>query len=156
MARREWSFWVEMVNSWKSGLLSLFSSQKQASSLPSEVAIAGMDRPLCSKTGRAPTSEGPKSETITSIWGFLAIAAVSTCCVSAGSQFVTSNGSSPMKVYLPVGSRTSCSPSASSVPWLLPGGPLRNRMLPPSGRFCWIHWAQSVPACLKSLPMKTS
>ena len=40
---------------------------------------------------------------MTSILGFLAIAADRTFCVSAGSQLVTSNGSSPMNVYFFVG-----------------------------------------------------
>ena len=114
--------------------------------MPSDVASAGIERPLCSNSGSAPTSDGPKSETITSIWSYFAIAAVSTFCVSAGSQLVTSNGCSPMKVYLPVRSRTSCSPSASSMPWLLPAGPLRKRTLPPSGRFFLIQSPQLRPA----------
>src|SRR5438552_19177992 len=38
----------------------------------------------------------PKSETMTSILSFLAISAVRTCCVSAGSQFVTSKGAGLM------------------------------------------------------------
>ena len=71
-------------------------------------------------SGSAPTSDGPKSDTMTSIFGYLAIAAVSTFWVSAGSQFVTSNGCSPMNLYLPEGSRILCSPLFSSTPWLLP------------------------------------
>ena len=61
--------------------------------MPSEVASAGIFRPLFVNSGKAPTSEGPKSDTMTSIFGYLAMAAERTFCDSAGSQFVTSNGS---------------------------------------------------------------
>ncbi len=40
IASREWSFWVETVNSLKSGLAALLSSQKQERTLPSEAASA--------------------------------------------------------------------------------------------------------------------
>src|SRR4051794_4947724 len=100
MASRAWSFCVDTVKSLNVGFLATFFFQKQPSTLPSEVARAGILRPLLLNSGSAPTSDGPKSETITSIFLFLAIAADSTFCVSAGSQFVTSNGCSPMNVYL--------------------------------------------------------
>src|SRR6185503_7980757 len=93
-ASRTLSFPVATVNSLKSGFAAWLSFQKQPSALPSEVAIAGIERPLLVNTGSAPTSDGPKSDTITSILGFLAISAVSTVWVSAGSQLVTSYGAS--------------------------------------------------------------
>src|ERR1044071_9820384 len=89
-ASRTLSLPVATVNSLKSGLAAGVSFQKQPSALPSDVASAGIDRPLFCNTGSAPTSDGPKSDTITSIFGFLAISAVSTVWVSAGSQLVTS------------------------------------------------------------------
>src|SRR3984885_11646195 len=95
-ASRTLSLPVATVNSLNSGLAAWFSFQKQPSALPSEVASAGIERPLRVNTGRAPTSDGPKSDTITSILGFLAISAVSTVWVSAGSQLVTSYGASLM------------------------------------------------------------
>ena len=110
--------------------------------MPSDVASAGIDRPLFSNSGSAPTSDGPKSETMTSILGFLAIAAVSTCWVRAGSQFVTSNGCSPMNVYLPVGSSTDVQALALvDALAVARGAGLRNRTLPPSGRFFMIQFA---------------
>src|SRR5262249_39896779 len=105
IASRAWSFWVETVNSLNVGFFATFFFQKQPSTLPSDVASAGILRPLFVNSGRAPTSDGPKSDTITSIFGYLAIAAESTFCDSAGSQLVTSNGCSPMNLYLPDGSR---------------------------------------------------
>src|SRR5689334_22897750 len=105
-ARRALSLPVATVNILKSGFFALWSSQKHDSTLPSEVTSAGIERLLFSNAGRAPTRDGPKSEAMTSIFGYLAMAAVSTCWVSDGSQLVTSNGCCPMKVYLPVGSRT--------------------------------------------------
>src|SRR4051812_8539188 len=134
-ASRALSLPVATVNILKPGLVALWSSQKQDSTLPSEVTSAGMERPPFSNAGSAPTSDGPKSETMTSIFGYLAMAAVSTCWVSDGSQLVTSNGCWPTKVYLPVGSSTECSAWPSVMPWLLPAGPDRNSTLPPSGRF---------------------
>ena len=89
---------VATVNSLKSGFVAWVSFQKQPSALPSEVASAGIERPLFWNTGSAPTSDGPKSETMTSIFGFLAISAVSTVWVSAGSQLVTSYGGSLMNL----------------------------------------------------------
>src|SRR5678815_218317 len=93
-ASRTLSFPVATVNSLKSGFAAWLSFQKHPSALPSDVAIAGIERPLLVNTGSAPTSDGPKSDTITSIFGFLAISAVSTVWVSAGSQLVTSYGAS--------------------------------------------------------------
>src|SRR6476646_11967528 len=89
IASRAWSFWVETVNSLNVGFFTWFFFQKQPSTLPSDVASAGILRPLFVNSGNAPTSEGPKSETITSIFGYLAIAADRTFWVRAGSQFVT-------------------------------------------------------------------
>ena len=66
-ARRTLSFPVETVNSLKSGLFFWCSVQKQPSELPSDVASAGIDRPDFLNSGSAPTSDGPKSETMTSI-----------------------------------------------------------------------------------------
>src|SRR5581483_3685685 len=103
IARRAWSFCVETVKSLNVGFLPTFFFQKHPSTLPSEVARAGILRPLFVNSGSAPTSEGPKSDTITSIFGYFAIAAERTFCVSAGSQFVTSKGCSPMNLYLPEG-----------------------------------------------------
>ena len=45
IASRAWSFCVETVNSLKSGFSSLLSFQKQPRTLPSDVAIAGIERP---------------------------------------------------------------------------------------------------------------
>src|SRR3954467_1493123 len=92
IASRAWSFCVETVNSLNVGFFAWFFCQKQPSTLPSEVASAGILRPLFVNSGRAPTSDGPKSDTITSIFGYLAMSADSTFCVRAGSQFVTSKG----------------------------------------------------------------
>src|SRR5579859_92536 len=100
IARRAWSYCVDTVKSLNVGFLTWFFCQKQPSTLPSEVASAGMVRPLFLNSVRAPTSEGPKSETMTSIFGYLAMSAESTFCVNAGSQFVTSNGCAPMNLYL--------------------------------------------------------
>src|SRR4051794_12547885 len=155
-ASRALSLPVATVNTLKSGFLAFLSSQKQDRTLPSEVTRAGIDRLLFSKAGSAPTSDGPKSETMTSIFGFFAIAAVSTCWVSAGSQLVTANGLSPMNVYFPLGSSTECSALPSVIPWLLPLGPDRNSTLPPSGRFLRIHLPQFSPSVLKSAPTQTS
>src|SRR6476646_4633045 len=98
-ASRALSLPVATENILKSGFLAWWSSQKQESTLPSEVTSAGIERLLFSNSGRAPTSEGPKSETMTSIFGYLAIAEVSTCWLSAGSQLGGVNGDSPRKVY---------------------------------------------------------
>src|SRR5215470_973126 len=123
-ASRTLSLPVATVNSLKSGFAAWLSFQKQPSALPSEVASAGIDRPLFWNTGSAPTSDGPKSDTMTSILGCLAISAVSTVWVSAGSQLVTSYGGSLMNRY--ESSSTLLMPLSSSLPWLLPLGPLRN------------------------------
>src|SRR3954471_10723345 len=80
IARRAWSFWVDTVNSLNVGLFFTFFFQKQPSTLPSDVARAGILRPLLLNSGSAPTSDGPKSDTMTSIFLFLAIAADSTFC----------------------------------------------------------------------------
>src|SRR4029079_15024033 len=122
IARRAWSFCVETVNSLNVGFFACCFCQKQPSTLPSEVASAGIDRWLFVNSGSAPTSDGPKSDTMTSIFGYFAMSAERTFCVSAGSQFVTSNGCAPMNLYLCVGSRTLCRPWFSSTPWLLPCG----------------------------------
>src|SRR5581483_4740006 len=105
IASRAWSFCVETVKSLNVGLALWTFFQKQPRTFPSDVARAGIFRPLFVNSGRAPTNDGPKSETMTSIFLYLAIAAERTFWVSAGSQFVTSNGCSPMNVYLCVGSR---------------------------------------------------
>src|SRR3954464_9974697 len=154
-ASRALSLPVATVNSLKSGLSALCCCQKQDSALPSEVTSAGIERPLFSNSGRAPTSDGPKSETMTSIFGYLAIAALRTCWVLAGSQLVTSKGCSPTKVYLP-GVSVCCIPLSSSRPWLFPAGPDRNRMFPPSGRFLLIQLAQFLPSGVKLGPTHTS
>src|SRR6059058_724179 len=106
-----------------------------------------MVRPLFVNSGSAPTSDGPKSDTITSIFLYFAMSAERTFWVRAGSQFVTSNGCSPMNLYLCVGSRILCRPLFSSTPWLLPFGPLSMRTLPPFGRTRLIHLPQFSPAC---------
>src|ERR1051326_2268923 len=106
IARRPWSVWGETVISLNVGFAAWFAFQKQPSTLPSDVASAGIVRPLFLNSGRAPTRDGPKSETMTWIFGKLAMSAERTFCVIAGSQFVTSNGWAPMNLYLCVGSRT--------------------------------------------------
>src|SRR4029077_18083071 len=98
--RRTLSFSVETVNSLKSGLSFWLSVQKQPSELPSDVASAGTDRLNFLDTGRAATGAGQQAETMTAILSFLAISAVSTFWVSAGSQLVTSKGSGLMNLYL--------------------------------------------------------
>src|SRR6478609_11030269 len=155
IASRAWSFWVETVNSLNVGFFATFFFQKQPSTLPSDVASAGILRPLFVNSGNAPTSEGPKSETITSIFGYLAIAADRTFWVRAGSQFVTSKGCSPMNLYLPDGSRILCRPWFSSIPWLLPLGPLSMSTLPPFGSTWRIHRPQFSPACENGVSTKT-
>src|SRR3989337_1553700 len=57
IAVRTWSFPVAIVNSWKSGLASLFSCQKQPRTLPSEVAIGGGDLPALVDAGKGATTE---------------------------------------------------------------------------------------------------
>src|SRR6266511_4039331 len=156
IASRAWSFWVETVNNLNVGFFATFFFQKHPRTLPSEVASAGILRPLLLNSGSAPTSEGPKSDTMTSILGYLAIAAESTFWVSAGSQFVTSNGCSPMNLYLPEGSRILWRPLFSSTPWLLPLGPLSMRTLPPFGSTRRIHFPQFSPAWENGVSMKTS
>ena len=89
--------------------------QKQPSELPSEVASAGIERSNFANAGSAPTSDGPKSETMTSISGFLAISAVSTCWVRAGSQLVTAKGAGVDEDVLVVRARSS-GPSARRGP----------------------------------------
>src|SRR3954465_3205158 len=106
IASRAWSFCVETVNSLNVGFLAWFFCQKQPSTLPSEVASAGIVRPLFVNSGRAPTSDGPKSDTMTSIFEYFAMPADRTFWVSAGSQFVTSNGCAPTNLYLCVLSST--------------------------------------------------
>src|SRR6185312_1763439 len=59
IARRAWSFCVETVNSLNVGFFATFFLQKQPSTLPSDVASAGIDRWLLVNSGSAPTSEGP-------------------------------------------------------------------------------------------------
>src|SRR6185503_7448463 len=130
IASRAWSFWVETVNSLNVGFFGAFFFQKHPSTLPSEVAIAG-------------------------ILGYLAMAAERTFWVRAGSQLVTSKGCSPMNLYLCVGSRILWSPWFSSTPWLLPFGPLSIRMLPPFGKTRLIHLPQFSPAWEKGVSMKT-
>ena len=61
IASRAWSFWVETVNSLNVGFFGAFFFQKHPSTLPSEVASAGILRPLFVNSGNAPTSDGPKS-----------------------------------------------------------------------------------------------
>ena len=155
IASRAWSFCVDTVNSLNVGFAAWFFCQKQPSTLPSEVASAGILRPRLLNSGRAPTSDGPKSETMTSIFLNLAISAERTFWVSAGSQFVTSNGFSPMNVYLWVGSRILWRPWFSSTPWLLPFGPLSMSTLPPFGRTRRIHLPQFSPAWAKGVSTKT-
>src|SRR3954468_24583500 len=155
IASRAWSFCVETVNSLNVGFLATFFFQKQPSTLPSDVASAGILRPLFPNSGSAPTSDGPKSDTMTSIFGYLAMAAESTFCVFAGSQSVTSNGDSPMNLYLPDGSRILWRPLFSSTPWLLPLGPLSMSTLPPFGSTLRIHLPQFSPACWKGVSTNT-
>src|SRR5437870_1362845 len=155
MARRAWSFCVDTVMSLNVGFLAWFFFQKHPSTLPSEVASAGILRLLFVNSGRAPTSDGPKSDTMTSIFGNLAMSAERTFCVSAGSQFVTSNGCAPMNLYLWVGSRILWSPWFSSMPWLLPWGPLSMSTLPPFGSTWRIHLPQFSPACANGVSTKT-
>src|SRR5436305_14631009 len=100
IARRAWSFCVDTVYSLNVGFFATFFFQKQPSTLPSEVASAGIVRPLLLNSGRAPTSDGPKSDTMTSIFLYLAMSAERTFWESAGSQFVTSKGCAPMNLYL--------------------------------------------------------
>src|SRR3984957_11993179 len=150
-ARRALSLPVATVNSLKSGLSLLLSVQKHPRMFPSEVASAGTDRPDFLNSGSAPTKDGPKSETMTSILGFFAISAVRTCCVRAGSQFVTSKGAELMNLYS--GPRTDLRPSSSSLPWLLPAGPLMKRRLPPLGRMLLIQLPQFAPSFLNDAPM---
>src|ERR1044071_9547919 len=64
---RAWSFWVDTVNSLNVGVFLTFFFQKQPSTLPSDVASAWIVRPLLLNSGSAPTSDGPKSDTMTSI-----------------------------------------------------------------------------------------
>src|SRR6266487_408520 len=64
IARRAWSFCVDTVKSLNVGFFLWFFIQKHPSTLPSEVASAGMVRPLFVNSGRAPTREGPKSDTM--------------------------------------------------------------------------------------------
>src|SRR6266542_72958 len=155
IASRAWSFWVETVNNLNVGFFATFFFQKHPRTLPSEVASAGILRPLLLNSGSAPTSDGPKSDTMTSIFGYLAIAADRTFCVKAGSQFVTSNGFSPMNLYLPEGSRILWRPWFSSTPWLLPFGPLSMSTLPPFGSTLRIHLPQFSPAWANGVSMKT-
>src|SRR6266498_1550575 len=155
IASRAWSFWVETVKSLNVGFFATFFFQKHPSTLPSEVASAGILRPLLLNSGSAPTSDGPKSDTMTSIFGYLAIAADRTFCVRAGSQFVTSNGFSPMNVYLPEGSRILWRPLFSSTPWLLPFGPLSMSTFPLFGSNVRIHLPQFSPAWANGVSMKT-
>ena len=51
------------------GLVAWLSCQKQLREFPSEVASDGMGRPLLANRGSALTRVGPKSETMTSIFG---------------------------------------------------------------------------------------
>src|SRR2546426_5096609 len=155
IARRAWSFCVDTVKSLNVGFLATFFFQKHPNTLPSEVASAGMVRPLFVNSGSAPTSDGPKSDTITSIFLYFAMSAERTFCDSAGSQFVTSNGCSPMNLYLCVGSRILCSPWFSSTPWLLPLGPLSISTLPPLGSTRRIQRPQFSPAWANGVSMKT-
>src|SRR5579875_3489970 len=153
IAKRTLSLPVATVNSLKSGFSLCLSIQKQPRELPSEVVSAAIERLNFLNTGSAPTKDGPKSETITSIFGFLAISAVNTCWVSEGSQFVTSNGAGLRNLYL--SSSTDLRPANSSRPWLLPAGPLKNSRLPPLGRMALIHLPQFSPSFLNEEPMKT-
>src|SRR5216684_5989835 len=155
IASRAWSFCVDTVKSLNVGFLTCCFCQKHPSTLPSEVASAGIVRPLLLNSGRAPTSEGPKSDTITSIFGYLAMSAERTFCVSAGSQFVTSKGCAPMNLYLWVGSRILWRPWFSSTPWLLPWGPLSMSTLPPFGSTWRIQLPQFSPAWAKGVSTKT-
>src|SRR4051794_14544241 len=150
-ARRTLSLPVATVKSLKSGFAACCSVQKQPSELPSDVAKAGIDLPCLVNSGSAPTSEGPKSDTITSILSFLAISAVRTFCVSAGSQLVTAKGFGLTNLYS--APSTDFMPFSSSRPWLLPAGPLRNRMLPPLGRMLLIQLPHATPSSLKEEPM---
>src|SRR6185369_1527499 len=61
IASRAWSFCVDRVYSLNVGFLATFFLQKQPRTFPSEVARAGIFRPLFVNSGRAPTREGPKS-----------------------------------------------------------------------------------------------
>src|SRR3954451_17712219 len=108
IASRAWSFCVETVNSLNVGFFACCFCQKQPRTLPSDVASAGIVRPLFVNSGRAPTSYGPKSDTMTSIFEYFAMSAERTFWVCAGSQFVTSNGCAPMNLYLCVLSSTWC------------------------------------------------
>src|SRR5262245_27408055 len=155
IASRAWSFCVDTVYSLNVGFEVCSFFQKHPSAWPSDVASAGIFRPLLLNSGSAPTSDGPKSDTITSIFLYLAMSAERTFCVSAGSQFVTSNGCSPMKVYLWVGSRILWRPWFSSIPWLLPFGPLSMSTFPPFGRTWRIQRPQFSPACWNGVSTKT-
>src|SRR6059058_6069343 len=65
IARRAWSFCVDTVYSLNVGFFATFFFQKHPSTFPSEVASAGILRWLFVNSGSAPTSDGPKSDTIT-------------------------------------------------------------------------------------------
>src|SRR5581483_489667 len=155
IASRAWSFWVETVYSLKVGFFATFFFQKHPSTFPSEVASAGILRPLFVNSGSAPTSDGPQSETITTIFLYFAMSADRTFCVSAGSQFVTPDAFSPMKVYLWGGSRILCSPRFAPTPWLFPFGPLSIRTVRPVWSTWRIHLPQFSPACANGVSTKT-
>ena len=87
------------MNSLKSGLSLLFSVQKHPRILPSEVASAGTDRPDFLNSGSAPTKDGPKSETMTSILGLLRDLGGQNLLGQRRVQFVTLNGAELMNLY---------------------------------------------------------
>src|ERR1041385_7865666 len=61
IASRAWSFCVDTVNSLNVGFDACSFFQKHPRTFPSDVASAGIFRPLLLNSGSAPTRDGPKS-----------------------------------------------------------------------------------------------
>src|SRR5579859_3643569 len=100
------------------------SCDAHAKALESSAATTPTLRFACWKAGSELANAAPKSVAQPSIWEYLARSAVMTCCVTAGSQLVTSNGCWPISLIL-VGSSTSWRHCERVVLCELPAGPPR-------------------------------
>ena len=117
-------------------------ARSSRATLPSEVARAGMDRPALGERGQR--ADQRRAEVGHDDVDLLVLR-------DRRGQHLLGQGRVPVgrlerlladERVLARGSSTSCRPSSSALPWLLPFGPLRNRTLPPSGTFLVIQLAQ--------------
>src|SRR5215471_15107798 len=87
----------DTVNSLKFASLVCIEAKSQPRELPSSVAMTGICRPAFWNCGKDAASAVPKSLTTALMVGYFDSSDATTCCVMAGSQFVTLYGFWPSR-----------------------------------------------------------